>query len=326
MSRFQVAALALLFLSVPPVWAASQDDAVEVEHQNFKAAYAAGNEALRNRDFKASAGHYEAAEKLATTNKGRSQAANAAGWAFLQDRQWDKAKTAFARSVSEDDQNKVALKNLGVVNFRLYEYGFADLEALKEAVKHLEASGENQEILERAQGALAREEMYAKATPVEEVNGAGMSFKALLSLGDQLQAQGRFEDSIKIFKQAESVAVSASAKGAAANRQGKVLLDARKPHESVPHFERAVKYYPEEKVYQNNLGFSYWVLYDSGRGKAADLVKAVAAFYKVNSIDPSYHTAMFRMALEELRQVDPEAAKAYSVQEESPSEGAGSSD
>jgi hypothetical protein len=35
---------------------------------------------------------------------------------------------------------------------------------------------------------------------------------------------------------------------------------------------------------------------------------------------------MFRMALEELRQVNPEAAKAYSVQDETSSEGTGASD
>ena len=84
---------------------------------------------------------------------------------ILKARKLEDAKKALSRAVEEDADNKVALKNLGVASFRLYEYGFAGVEELKSAVKNLEASGENQELLERAKGALTREETYAQATP-----------------------------------------------------------------------------------------------------------------------------------------------------------------
>ena len=186
---------------------------------------------------------------------------------------------------------------------------------LKEAVKNLEASGDT-DFLEMAKGVLTREESYANATPEPEPKLEGMNYKSLAALGDKVQAQGRFDLALKIFKQAETVAVSPAAKGSAANRQGKVLLDSRRPNESVTHFERAVKYQPNEKVFLNNLGFGYWTLYDSGKGTQQDLKKAVDVFYKVNAIDPSYRSDNFKMALAELTEVDPEAAKAYNVKEE----------
>jgi tetratricopeptide (TPR) repeat protein len=311
---------AVILMSAMPLAAADTKAAPKADFATFKEAYAAGNQALKDRDFTGAVAAYEAAEGLATTPKGKSQAANAAGWASLKGRQWDAAKGAFERAVEADGQNKVALKNLGHANFRRYEYGFSGVEELKEAVKNLEASGENQELLERAKGALSREEGWAQATPVAEMSGAGMSYKALLSLGDDLQGQGRFEQAVKVFAKAESSAASPMGKGTAANRQGKALLDARKPQDSVAHFERAVKLVPEEKVFWNNLGFSNWVLYDSGKGGVADLKEAVDAFYKSNSIDPSYHAEMMRMALDELREVDAEAAKAYSVKDEAEGE------
>ncbi|MGH7739433.1 MAG: hypothetical protein ACREL1_04730, partial [bacterium] len=88
-------------------------------------------------------------------------------------------------------------------------------------------------------------------------------------------------------------------------------LDASRPTESIPYFERAATDQPTEKVYLNNLGYSYWVLYDSGKGTEADLKKSVDAFYKANAIDPSYHPENMTMALDELKDVDPDAAKAY---------------
>ena len=77
-----------------------------------------------------------------------------------------------------------------------------------------------------------------------------------------------------------------------------------------------MKVQPTEKVYQNNLGFGYWVLYDSGKGNVEDLKKSADAFYKANSIDASYHGDNLKMALDELKDVDPEAAKAYTAKDD----------
>ena len=300
--------------------AAQADDktAPAASYKNFKDAYSVGNQALKDRKFDAAVAAYAEAEKLATTAKGKSQAANAQGWAFLKDRKLEDAKTALSRAVEEDGDNKVALKNLGVASFRLYDYGFDGVEELKSAVKNLEASGENQELLERAKGALAREETYAQATatPSVPVTTAGLNYKGLLGLGDKLQVEGQFTKALKVFKLAEETARSAGAKAAAANRQGLLLLDSHHPVESIPFFEQAVKDQPEEKFFLNNLAFSYWVLYDSGKGKTEDLKKSVDAFYKANSIDASFHADNLKMALDELREVDPEAAKTYSVKED----------
>jgi tetratricopeptide (TPR) repeat protein len=320
MRKFQFSSalvvLSLLMVAGSTQGAPAEKAAAAPSFKSFKEAYSAGNQALKDRKFQEAISDYAAAESMSTTPKGKSQAANAQGWALLRAKKWKEAKEALGRAVEEDKENKVALKNLGVASFRLYEYGFADIEELKEAVTNLEASGENQELLERAKGILSREEAYAQATPVAETTGSGMNFKSLLALGDKLQAEGKFDQALKIFKQAEASGVSAAAKATAANRQGKVLLDARRPTESVAYFEQAVKYQPEEKVYLNNLGFGYWVVYDSGKGGEADLKKAVDAFYKANSIDASYHAENMKMALDELKEVDAEAAKAYSVKDD----------
>jgi len=300
--------------------ASSEQAAPAPSFSSFKEAYAAGNQALKDRKFTEAAMDYEAAEGLASSPKGKSQAVNAQGWALLKARKLDEAKKAFGQAVEDDPTNKIALKNLGFVSFRRYEYGLAGVDELKEAVKNLEASGEDPELLERAKGAMTREDDYAKATPEAEEDLSSMSFKALLALGDKVQAEGQFEEAMKVFKQAESIAKSPAAKATAANRQGKVLLDARKPNESVAYFEEAVKEEPKEKVYLNNLGFGYWVLYDSGKGGAADLKKSVDAFYQMNSIDPSYHGENLKMALDELKDADPDAAKSYSVKEDNESE------
>ena len=292
--------------------------AASVSFKSFKEAYTAGNQALKERNFEAAVSAYGEAENLSTTPKGKSQAANAQGWALLKAKKWEEAKKALGRAVEEDADNKVAMKNLGVASFRRYEYGFAGVDELKEAVKNLEASGENQELLERAKGALTREDAYAQATatPVVEVSTDGLNFKALTALGDKLQTEGKFDQALKVFKVAETIAKSPASKAAASNRQGKVLLDARRPHESVPYFEKAVENLPKEKIYLNNMAFSYWVLYDSGKGKVDDLKKAVDAFYKANAIDASFHSDNLKMALDELKEVDPEGAKAYGVKED----------
>lgn len=284
---------------------------------SFKDAYAAANQALKDRRFEEAVDAYGAAEDLATSPKGKSQAANAQGWAYYKARKLAEAKKALLRAVEESGDNKLALKNLGAVEFDMYEYGLAGVEDLKDAVKNLEASGENQEELDRAKAAVGREEGYAQATPVTDPATSGLGYKELLALSDKLQDQGQFEAALRVLKQAEKKAVSPSAKGAAVNRQGKVLLDARRPVEAVPYFDAAVKYQPNEKVFLNNQGWGYWSLYNSGRGKEEALKKSVEAFYKMNSIDPSYHSENLKSALDELKEVDPEAAKAYTVKDES---------
>ena len=284
--------------------------------KSFKDAYSAGNQALKDRKFDEAVGDYGAAETLATSGKAKSQAANAQGWALIKARKLQDAKTALSRAVEEDGDNKVALKNLGFVYYRLYDYGFGGVEELKLAVKNLEASGENPEQLERAKGDLSREDAYAKATPMPEPSLAGMNFKELTALADKEQAEGHVDLAMKALKQAEAGARSPKSKAAAENRQGKLLLDSHKPAEALPYFEAAVKDQPDEKVYINSLGLCYWVIYDSGKGKGDELNKAVDAFYKANSIDSSYHAENMKMALDELKEVNPEAAKAYAAKED----------
>ncbi|HET9869869.1 MAG TPA: hypothetical protein VFR02_05175, partial [bacterium] len=168
----------------------------------FKDAYAAGNEDLRARKFTQAAADYGAAENLAFSDKGKSEAANAQGWAYLQAKDWDNAKGSLSRAVTEDGNNKTALKNLGAACYTRYEYGMAGLDELKTAIDNLKASGDSPELLDRAQADLAREQSYAQVTPGPEPVLKGQSFKALLDLGDQAQAQGRFDLALKAFKQA----------------------------------------------------------------------------------------------------------------------------
>jgi tetratricopeptide (TPR) repeat protein len=284
--------------------------------KTFKEAYSAGNDALKDRKFSESASDYGAAEDLASGDKAKSQAANAQGWAYLKARKLEQAKKAFARSVEENADNKLALKNLGAVEYDLYQYGMGTEDDLKDAVKNLEASGENQEDLESAKAALSREEDYAEATPVEP-DTSGMNFKALCALSDKLEEQGQTEQALKAMGKAAELANTLSGKAAAANRQGKLLLDARRPSKAESFFEEAVKYQPKDKVYLNNLGWNNWILYQSGKGEEPELKKAVEAFYQMNSADPSYHGDNLKMALDELKEVDPDAAKAYTVKDES---------
>ncbi len=282
----------------------------------FKEAYAAGNQALKDRKFTTAAADYGAAENLVASPKSKSEAANAQGWAYLRAKDWQAAKGSWSRAVSEDGNNKTALKNLGAASYNLYEYGLAGVEELKSAIQNLGASGDSPELLDRAKADQAREDGYAQATPGPEPKLKGQSFKSLLNIGDQAQAQGQFDLALRAFKQAEALSSTKAGKGDAANRAGKALLDARRPPESIPYFERAVADQPNNKVYLNNLGYSYWMLYDSGKGTVADLKKAVELFYKANAIDPSYHSENMAMALDDLKDADPNAAKAYDKGEE----------
>src|SRR5579859_2209720 len=109
----------------------------------FKEAYAAGNEALKDRKFTTAAADYGAAENLAASPKSKSEAANAQGWAYLRAKNWQAAKGSLSRAVSEDGNNKTALKNLGAASYSLYEYGLAGVEELKSAIQNLDASGDS---------------------------------------------------------------------------------------------------------------------------------------------------------------------------------------
>jgi tetratricopeptide (TPR) repeat protein len=289
--------------------------------KNFKEAYDAGNLAYKDQKWEEAAGDYAQAASLALNDKSKSQALNSQGWALIKQKKWKSAQTVLDQAVKADETNKLAAKNLGVASFRIYEFGFGGVEDLKTAILDLEAGGDS-DMLELAKGAETREESYAQVTPETEPKLEGMDYKALSALGNKVQAQGRFDLALKIFKKAGEVAHSAVSKGQAANLQGKVLLDARRPHESIPYFEEAVKDQPNEKVYLNNLGYSYLEFYDSGKGDEETLKKAVDAFYKANAIDPSFHKDNLVMALAELKEVDPDAAKQYSASTEKTGEAA----
>jgi len=288
-----------------------------VSYTSFKSAYSSGNDALKKGRFVEAAKAYEAAEEMASSAKGRCDAYNAAGWALMKAKKWPDAKTVLMEAVTEDKDSKIAQKNLGFVCFNLYEYGFAGTEELKNAIQYLEASGENEELLDRAKSDLSREESYAQATPEPEPGFKDKSFKTLLAMGDEAQANGKYAVAIKIFKHAALAANSSSSKGLAANRLGKVLLDDRKPREAVLSFEEAVKEKPKEKVYLSNLAYSYWTVYDSGKGTVDDLKKAADTYYRVNSQDSTFHNEMLKMVLEELKEVDPAIASQYAVTEDS---------
>lgn len=288
---------------------------------NFKAAYDAGNQAYKNKDWNEAAGDYSQAASLAANDKSKSQALNSQGWMLIKGKKWKSAQSVLDKAVKADSANKIAAKNLGVASYRIYEFGFGGVEDLKTAIPNLEAGGDT-DLLELAKGAETREESYAQATPEVEPKLADLNYKALVALGNKAQSQGQFDLALKIFKKAGEIAHSAVSKGQAANLQGKVLLDARRPHESIPYFEEAVKDQPNEKVYLNNLGYSYLEIYDSGKGDEETLKKAVDALYKANAIDPSFHKDNLVMALDELKEVDPDAAKQYTASPEKSEEAA----
>ena len=283
---------------------------------SFKSAYAAGNSALKKGQFKEAQRDYLAAETLASSAKGRSDAYNAAGWALMKAKKWVDAKPVLLEAVTEDKDNKLALKNLGFVCFNLYTYGFAGVEELKNAVEYLGESGENEELLDRAKSDLDREQSYAQSTPGPEPSLKDKSMKALLAMADEAQAQGQNALALKIIKHAALSAKSASSKALVANRQGKLLLDDRKPHEALLCFEQAIKGKPKDKVYLNNLAYAYWTVYDSGKGTLDDLKKAVEIYYQVNSMDSTFHNEMLKMALEDLKEADPATAGKYTTVDE----------
>jgi tetratricopeptide (TPR) repeat protein len=291
----------------------ASDNSTVISYGSFKEAYSAGNDALKSGHYLEAVKAYEAAEGLASSAKGRGDAYNAAGWALVKAKKWPEAKAVFKEAVDEDGESTIALKNLGFACFNLYEYGFAGVEELKNAIQYLEASGENEDLLDRAKSELSLEESFAQITPQPEPILDGKRFKALLAIGDEVQANGQYVLAIKIFKYAALVAKTVSAKALVANRQGKVLLDDRKPREALPYFEAAVKEKPDEKVYLNNLAYSYWVVYDSGKGTVDDLKKSADIYYRVNSIDSTFHNDMFKMVLDELKEVDPASASQYTV-------------
>src|SRR5258708_21942304 len=91
--------------------------------KNFKEAYSAASQSFKDRKFDEAVVDYGAAESLSSTGKGKSQMANAQGWTYIQAKKWSEAKKSLSRAVVENGDNKLALKNLGFVEFRLYQYG-----------------------------------------------------------------------------------------------------------------------------------------------------------------------------------------------------------
>jgi tetratricopeptide (TPR) repeat protein len=184
-----------------------------------------------------------------------------------------------------------------------------------EALKSLEACAAidpayKADLLESAKTIQSRHESNGTVTPIPAPK-AGVSYLEAKTLGDKAQAQGQYDLALQYFKKAEAGATTPKAKGAAANRQGLVLLEARRPKEAVAHFERAIKAEPSEKIFLNNLGLAYWTLYDAGLSDTTTLKQAVDAFYKSNGMDASYHGENLRMALNELKEADPALAKPY---------------
>lgn len=309
------------------------EEKASTSFHSFKEAYAAADALFAEAKWMEAAELYAQAEKHASTDKGKSQASNAQGYALLKARKYQEAVDAFSRAVQADPSNLVALSNLGYAYHRLYVYRLVEgLEPLVKAESYLKLAEQidpnyKPELLQQVVSDLEREKLYAQATPIAQKPTPGMGYKAAVALGDQAQEQGQFDLAVEAFVLAEKEAHSSRAKASAANRAGKVYLDSRRPKEAIAHFQQAVEYDPKEKVFLNNLGFAYWMFWDSGRGTVEDLKKAVALFYQVNEWDPTYRPGNFRMALETLREAAPEAAKEYEIQEtrekpsESPAEG-----
>ena len=286
-----------------------------VTFANFREAYDAGNRLLRERKFQSAVDAYTQAENFASAPSVKSQAANAAGWTLVKARKWSEAREIFRRAVQYDPKTKPALGNLGYSALKIYQYGLGSDPDFEEALKSLEACSAidpayKADLLESAKTIQARHESNGTVTPIPAPK-AGVSYMEAKTLGDKAQAQGQYDLALQYFKKAEAGATTAKAKGAAANRQGLVLLEARRPKEAVVHFERAMKAEPSEKIFLNNLGLAYWTLYDAGLADTAVLKQAVDAFYKSNGMDASYHGENLRMALNELKEADPESAKPY---------------
>ncbi len=286
----------------------------------FREAYDAGNKFLREHKYAEAVQAYQQAEGLASSNSVKSQAVNAAGWALVKGRKWSEAKAMMQKAVELDPKNKVALANVGYTGLKMHEYGLGTEQDFEDAVAALEACSAidpayKAELLENAKTIQSRLAGDKDVTPVPEPK-AGLSYNEAKLGGDKAQAQGQYDLALRYFKKAEVASMTPKAKGAAANRQGLAMLEARRPKEAVAHFERAVKAEPNEKIFLNNLGLAHWTLYDAGLGDNASLKMAVDAFYKANAMDASYHGDNLRMALDELKAVDPEAAKAYDSQKD----------
>ncbi len=325
MIRATILFLAGFFLLTPlGVVSAKNDtasaDNAQVKYSTFREAYDAGSQLLKARKFTESVDAYRQAENLAGSNLVKAQAANAAGWTLTRARKWAEARELFRHAAQLNPQNKVALGNLGFASLKLYQFGLGSPEDLKESLKALESCSAidpayKDDLLESVRTISARLESNANATPVAPVK-SGMAFKDALSLGDQLQAAGQYDLALQAFKRAEETGFSPKSKGAAANRLGLALLESCRPKEALAHFERAVKIVPGEKVFLNNMGLAQWTLYDAGLGDASNLKQSVDAFFKANSMDPSYRGENLKMALDELREVEPEAAKPYESQQD----------
>lgn len=294
---------------------ASASGAQGAKYASFREAYDAGNLFLKGRKFAPAVAAYLQAGDLTTSASAKAQALNAAGWTYIKARKWLQAQEVLLRATQSDPKNKIALGNLGYADLKIYQYGLGDASNLQEAIKNLEAcaaidASYKADLLETAKTIRDRREAEGTVTPIPAPK-PGVSYNDAKILGDKAQAQGQYDLALQYFRKAEAASKTPKAKGTAANRQGLVLLEARRPKEAVAHFERAIKADPTEKIFLNNLGLAYWTLYDAGLADVSALRQSVSAFYRANDMDASYHGDNLRMALSELKEVDPDGAKPY---------------
>jgi tetratricopeptide (TPR) repeat protein len=319
MSRWDAWVFFLLVVICSPVLSAVTEKVApkdtSVKFGSFRDAYDAGNKLLKERKFPQAVEAYRQAENLSSVPSAKAQAVNAAGWTLIRAHKWVEARELLRQAVQFDPKNKTALGNLGYAGLKIYQYGLGNDEDLQEAAKALEGCAAidpayKAELLESVKTIQSRVEANGTVTPIPAPK-AGLSYNDAKVMGDKAQAQGQYDLALQYFKKAEAASVTPKAKGAAANRQGLALLEARRPKEAVAHFERATKADSSEKIFLNNLGLAYWTLYDAGLGDASTLKQAVDAFFRSNGMDASYHGANLRMALAELKETDPEAAKPF---------------
>jgi tetratricopeptide (TPR) repeat protein len=286
---------------------------------SFQTAYQAGDQLMHQNGWKGAIQAYQQAVSLTTNHYLKSVAENSEGWAWITLHNYSRAKRSLKRAIHYDSSNKVALSNLGVVYYRMYEFGLEGIRSLKQAIKYFKKcnaidANYHPELLIRAQEDLDDVDSWAQATPIPSRElRKSLSYQDSIALGDQAQSQGQLPLALKAFQLAAREAHSMRSKASAINRQGKAWLDYHFPSKALSYFKQAVKLEPNQRIYLNNLGFTYWEIYDSGLGNISDLIHAVNLFYRVNALGDSYRIENFKMALAELQRVDPKDAQKYEV-------------
>lgn len=114
--------------------------------------------------------------------------------------------------------------------------------------------------------------------------------KALFVKASEARKAGQFEESLRLYAQAERESTSARGKANAANGAGFVYMTEHKYQEALTHLDRAVKTDPTLAVAWNNMGVCQLTLYQVGVYDKKGLTIAQKAFRTVGQLDPEAKT------------------------------------